>query len=108
MELPLVAGNRPKLFMDKTDNAYLVYCDAWSRGIFSLEGKLIIAAATADSKWTDWKIIHTEKGPFFNEMLGDVYRWKRQGVLSVMVQESPEEVHEPTALRIIDFSFGAH
>jgi hypothetical protein len=104
VELPQVAGNRPKLFMDQEDNAYLVYCDAWSREIFFLEGKLIIAAATADSRWTDWKIIHTEKGPFFNEMLGDAYRWKRQGVLSVMVQQSPEEVHEPTALRIIDFS----
>jgi hypothetical protein len=105
VELPQAAGNRPKLFMDQEDNAYLVYCDAWSRGIFSLECKLIIAAATADSGWKDWRIIHTENGPFFNEMLGDVYRWKRQGVLSVMVQESPEEVYEPTALRIIDFSW---
>jgi hypothetical protein len=90
--------------MDPADNAYLVYCDAWSREIFSLDGKLIIAAATADSRWTDWKIIHTEKGPFFNEMLGDVYRWKSQGVLSIMVQQSPKQAHEPTPLRIIDFS----
>lgn len=104
VELPQVAGNRPKLFMDQADNAYLVYCDAWSRGIFSLEGKLIIAAATADSRWTDWRIIHTENGPFFNEMLGDTYRWKHQGVLSIMVQQSPKQVQEPTALRIIDFS----
>ncbi len=103
IELPMVAGNRPKLFMDKEDNAYLVYSDAWSHGIFFPKGSLIIAAATADSRWKDWKIIHTEKGPYLNEMLGDVYRWKSKGVLSVMAQESPKEVHKPTALRVIDF-----
>jgi hypothetical protein len=104
MELPMVAGSRPKLFMDKQDNAYLIYCDAWRRGIFSRKGALTIAAATADSRWKDWRIVHIEQGPFLNEMLGDVYRWKSQGVLSVMVQQSPDTFHEPTPLRIIDFS----
>jgi len=104
VELPQTAGNRPKLFMDKADNAYLVYNDSWSRGISSLDGNLIIAAATASSRWKDWKIIHTEKGPFAGEMLGDPYRWKSEGVLSIMVQESPNKAHEPTALRILDFS----
>jgi len=103
-ELPQVAGSRPKLFMDEQGNAYLVYGDAWSRGIFERRGNLTIAAATAKSKWSDWKIIHTEEGPFVNEMLGDVYRWKSQGVLSVMVQESPERPHAPSALRVFDFS----
>ena len=64
-----------------------------------------VAAATARSKWTDWRPIHVEKEPFLNEMLGDRYRWKQEGVHSVMVQESPKEVHETTPLRILGFSF---
>jgi hypothetical protein len=103
-ELPMVVGSRPKLFLDEQDNAYLIYCDAWRRGIFARKGNLIIAAATADSKWKDWRVVHVEQGPFLSEMLGDVYRWKSQGVLSVMVQQSPDSFHEPTPLRILDFS----
>jgi hypothetical protein len=37
-------------------------------------------------------------------MLGDNYRWDKEGVLSVMVQQSPEKAHQPTPLRILDFS----
>jgi len=103
VELPMVAGNRPKVFMDEADNAYLVFNNAWGRGVFFPKGNLTIAAATAHSRWKDWTIIHTEKGPFLNEMVGDLYRWKKDGILSIMVQESPNEVHEPTPLRVLDF-----
>jgi hypothetical protein len=48
----------------------------------------------------------TIKGGFGQAINGDVYRWKSKGVLSVMVQESPKEAHEPTALRVIDFTLG--
>jgi hypothetical protein len=101
-EIPGVAGNRPKLFIDKTDNAYLIFRNA---DLFVQSGDLVIAAATASSKWTDWKVIHTEKGPFVNEMLGDLYRWKRDGILSIMVQDAPAKAHEVTPLRILDFTF---
>jgi hypothetical protein len=93
-ELPWKSGGRPKLFIDTKNNAYLIY---------GTESNLAIAGATAVSKWTDWIIIHVEKGPFINEMLGDPYRWKDQQILSIMVQESPKKPHEPTPLRIIDF-----
>ncbi len=63
------------------------------------------ADATAASKWTDWKVIHTEKGPFCNEMLGDKYRWKSEEVLSVMVQKAPVATGASTPLQIIDFTF---
>ena len=76
----------------------------WTR-LFFLAGDLVIATATANSTWTDWRTIHVEKGSFLNEMLGDRYRWKQEGMLSVMVQESPTEAHEATPLRILDFSF---
>jgi len=65
------------------------------------KGDSLIAAA--GSGWADWKIIHTEKRPFVNEMPGDVYRWKNDRILSVMVQEMPSTPHEPTLLRIPDF-----
>ena len=93
-ELPGVAGNRPKLFIDEANNTYLIFMRA---------GDLVIMNAQADGKWADWKVIHQEKGPFLNEMLGDFYRWKESGILSVMVQESPKQDHESTPLRIIDF-----
>ena len=107
-ELPWVAGNRPKIFIDKHDNAYLIYGSRrqsakLSDGHLHAAGDLVIAGATVASNWEDWKIIHHEKGPFVNEMLGDFYRWKKEGVLSVMVQESPERPHDATPLRILDF-----
>jgi len=91
--LPGVAGNRPKVFIDKADDAHL---------IFQKGGNLVIMGAAASKSWKNWKILHTEKGPFINEMLGDYYRWCESGILSVMVQEKPKN-HEPTSLRIIDF-----
>jgi hypothetical protein len=93
-ELPWVSGTRPKLFTDERSNTFLVY---------QQEGNLEIAAASAKSGYTDWRVIHTEPGPFVNEMLGDPYRWAREGILSVMVQTMPENPEDPTPLRILDF-----
>ncbi len=94
-ELPWVSGNRPKVFMDTEDNAFLIY---------AAHDDLVIAAATATSKWTDWAIVHVEKGPFVNEMLGDRYRWREEGILSIVVQESPTNPHDSTPLRVLDFT----
>ena len=108
-ELPPVAGNRPKVLMDKSDNAYIIFGTRrqpakLADGHLHSAGDLAIAAATAASEWKDWKVVHVEKGPFVNEMLGDNYRWAKDGVLSIMVQQSPEKTHQPTPLRILDFS----
>ena len=94
--LPGVAGSRPKTFLDRADNAYL---------IFEKSGKLIIMGATASTSWKDWRVLHTERGGFCNEMLGDFYRWQNSGVLSIMVQDKPVKKHQPTSLRILDFQF---
>lgn len=109
-ELPMVAGNRPKVFIDGNDNLFLVYgqpqpSSEMSKGIYFKTGDLVIAAATAASGWTDWQIIHTETGPFGNEMLGDFYRWRESGILSVMVQGAPAKSGESTPLSVLDFSF---
>jgi hypothetical protein len=107
-ELPWIAGDRPKIFADKNDNLYMIFSAQHSGSANNMkyaEGDLVIAATGVSSKWTNWQMIHVEKGPFVNEMLGDVYRWKNNGILSVMVQGMPSKVHESTPLLILDFTF---
>jgi len=108
-ELPMIAGNRPKIFIDKDDNAILIYgamqkSATLDHEIYSPQAVLTIAAASYATKWTDWHIIHEEEGSFLNEMLGDFYRWKSDGILSIMVQETPKEKGAPSPLRILDFT----
>ena len=54
----------------------------------------------------EFPLAHTEPGPFVNEMLGDRVRWTEEGVLSIMVQDTPVQPHEPTPLRVLDFTVG--
>lgn len=110
VELPGVAGNRPKLFLDRSDNAWLVFNrwrpdddDVDGRGVIRGKGDLVIMAGTAQAKWSDWQVIHTEQGPLVNEILGDSYRWQTEGVLSLLAQQSPRQPHDPTCLRVLDF-----
>lgn len=113
-ELPFVSGNvnsyvgsRPKLFIRSNGDAYVIY-QSWqsvslaSTNIYITSGDLTIQAATAANQWTDWQIVHTETGPFLNEMLGDRYRFE-DGVLSVMVQNTPSTIGGSSALRVLDF-----
>ncbi len=109
--LPGIVGTRPKVFVDEEDNLIVIngtprVQGTMDQGIYFTGGDLVIASASAESKWTDWKIIHVEKGPFGNEMLGDVPRFKKDGILSVMVQDVSEESRAPSPLRVIDFTFG--
>jgi hypothetical protein len=109
-ELPWVAGNRAKVFFDKQDNIYLIYGEKHEvSGSKKYYGplNLCIAAATAKAKYTDWKVVHREKGAFFNEMLMDPYRWEKDEMLSVMVQELPKKPWQSTSLRILDFALTA-
>ena len=76
---------------------------AMEDGVFFTAGDLVIAAATAASGWTDWSVVHVEKGPFLNDMLGDPRRWRRDGILSIIAQESPQEEHQSTRLRVLEF-----
>ncbi len=108
-QLPWVAGNRPKVFLDQDDNACVIYAVPsepadLADGHLHRRGDLVIVGANAASNWEDWKILHREVGPFVNEMLADPYRWKQESVLSIMVQESPSSAHESTPLRILDYA----
>jgi len=108
-ELPWVAGSRPKVFIDKSDNVFVIYSTRENylnndQKVKYDEGDLIIANATKNSGYSDWQIIHTEKGPFVNEMLADYYLWRRKGILSIVVQEMPKYKHQPTSLRVLDYT----
>ncbi|MBN1515126.1 BNR repeat-containing protein [Candidatus Sumerlaeota bacterium] len=110
-ELPGFAGSRPKLFIRDNGDAFLIYqsladeaaVSALDNSLYFRDGDLTIQAATEASGWSDWQVIHVESGPFLNEMLGDYYRFKNDGVLSVMVQNEPSYSGESTPLRILDF-----
>ncbi|SNR71219.1 BNR repeat-containing family member [Lutibacter agarilyticus] len=109
LQLPMAVGNRPKIFTDKNDNLILIYCGTTNTKIKGRSGNddgedLIIAVATAKNNWKDWHIAHSVKGPFMNDMLADIYRWKNEGVLSVMLQEEPSALRKPSALRVVDLS----
>lgn len=106
-ELPDYVGSRPKLFVRSNGDAFVIYQSRQSvnlndTGIYFLEGDLTIQAATAANQWNDWTIIHVESGDFMNEMLADPYRFE-DGVLSIMVQESPSTVGASTPVRVLDF-----
>jgi hypothetical protein len=96
-ELPLGggAGSRPQLAINEAGDAWLV---------FAFEGRLCLAAATAAKKWTDWEIVHRGDFDVVGEPRFDPTRWQVDGVLSVYVQEMPEEEKaNASALRVIEF-----
>lgn len=100
-------GQRPKLFIRSNGDAFVIY-QSWQNtsltgtGVYVHDGDLTIQAATAASHWTDWQIIHVEPGPFVGEALADPYRFE-DGVLSVMMQDSPSFNGQSTPLRVLDY-----
>ena len=108
-ELPEVAGNRPKLFIKQNGDAIIVYVASMNPlpdgavGKYT-SGDLVILAATAESHWTNWAYITSETGPFCNEVQGDYYRFKNEGILSVNVQGAQTNNDYLTPLRIIDYN----
>jgi hypothetical protein len=92
-------GSRPQLWFDKRDNAYLIFVG----DRFNPSPNLSIAAATAKHGWTDWKVIHTDPGPFSGQPQID--RYTSANVLSIYIQEAPKSgIGTATPLRVIDFS----
>lgn len=100
-------GSRPKLFIRSNGDAYAVY-QSWrsasltGTGIYILNGDLVIAAATEASQWTDWQTLHVESGPFLGEALADPYYFE-DGVLSVVMQNSPGTTGASTSLRVLNY-----
>ena len=110
-ELPDAVGSRPKLLIRDNGDAFAIYqsrqsVNLYDTGIYFLNGDLTIQAATAAAAWTDWQVIHVEPGDFLGEPLADPIRFA-DGVLSIMMQDSPSSVGQSTPLRVIDFQLNA-
>lgn len=108
--IPLPAGSRPRLFIDSHDNLILIYNrqlpdEPMQSGIYFTRGDLVIASASAAADWHDWHIVTEEKGPFINEMLADTTRWRSQKILSIIVQNTPKVIGNPSPLRVIDYQW---
>ena len=107
-EMNLNVGNRPKVFADKHDNLIMIYAGGAkgdTKNNNEDKSDLIIATATAKNEWKDWNVTHVLKGPFINDMLGDFYRWKSEGVLSIMVQNVPKRKSKKSTLKVVDLTF---
>ena len=94
-------GSRPQLWFDSADNAYAIAVG----DRFNESEYLSVLAASAKSKWTDWKEIHREKGPFTGQPQVD--RYAKANVLSVYVQEAPKAAGvTESPLRVMTFRAG--
>jgi hypothetical protein len=97
MELPFYSGSsgRTKLLFDQHDTAYVVMPDAR------------IVAATAESEWSDWKVVWAaDDVDNVSELIYDRQRLARDGVLSVAYQETSATPNAPSAYRVADFRLG--
>ncbi len=102
------AGNRPRLLADAHDNLWLACAanidpEKFQSDLYFLRGRLVIYRATAASNWTDWQIVGKDDGPYMNEMHVDPTRLKKEGVLSVVVQDSPSAERAPSPIKVLDF-----
>ncbi|MBA4147800.1 MAG: BNR-4 repeat-containing protein [Verrucomicrobia bacterium] len=91
-------GSRPQLWFDKNDNAYIVFVG----DRYNPSPNLSIAAASAKSKWNDWKVIHEQRGPFTGQPQVD--RYAGPNVFSIYIQEEPKNTEVGfSPLKVIDF-----
>jgi hypothetical protein len=90
-------GSRPQLWFDGDDNAYLIFCG----DRYHPAPDLSIWTASAKSVWSDWRLLHAEKGRFFGQPQVD--RHAPGNMLSVYVQEEPISGATHSPLRVINF-----
>jgi hypothetical protein len=91
-EIPFALGSsqRSQLLLDAYDNAYVVM--PYGR----------IAAASAESGWSDWAMLFEDDLNAFGEIVPDYDRIAVDGVLSFLYQESSSGT-TPSPLHVIDF-----
>lgn len=91
-------GSRPQLWFDSADNAFVIFVG----DRFHESPYLSIVAATAKTKWTDWKLVHRETGPFIGQPQID--RYGNPNRLSVYIQEAPKQFGDTASpLRVMTF-----
>jgi hypothetical protein len=102
--LPFV-GRKPQVVLDSAGNAIVVYTKGVDANYHGKDpgGKLTVAVASASSRWSDWSTVHTVERVSVGEPLLDHRRWSAEGVLSVYLQDKPEQPGHASALRVLDF-----
>ncbi|MCP4541025.1 MAG: Tat pathway signal sequence domain protein, partial [Chloroflexi bacterium] len=96
-EIPFLQGRvgRSKLVFDSFNTAYVVLPD------------LRIVAASADSQWTDWRLVFDAADvSIFGEVAIDRQRVKFDDVLSVLYREALDG-DNPAPVRLVDFQLGS-
>ena len=89
---PLDVGSRPKIAYDENGNVFAAFTSpgiarADSRNYLD-PGGLVIAGATAASNYSDWSILFHDTTLYEGEPLVDQQRLLRDGILSVMIQDT--------------------
>ncbi len=98
-------GRKPRLVVDNGGDALLVFNKGTNLEYHGQDsgGKLHVAAASAKSQWTDWRVVYTSDRDFVGEPRVDVLRWRVESGLSVYVQQKPDLPGKPSPLRLLDF-----
>ncbi|NGO73271.1 BNR repeat-containing protein [Streptomyces boncukensis] len=92
---PPNSTQRTRLAFDRYDNAYAVMP----------KGKIV--AASADSGWSDWRVLYDGAGlEAFGEVLIDELRLRDRSVLSVLYQQRSSGT-TPSPIRVADFALPA-
>ncbi|MGP4112167.1 BNR repeat-containing protein [Streptomyces sp. 4N509B] len=87
---PLRSSQRSQILLDASDNAYVVM--PYGR----------VAAASAASGWSDWRMLFDEDLGAFGEIVPDYDRVAVDGVLSFLYQETSTGT-TPSPIHVIDF-----
>ena len=102
-EIPIPAmANRPKLVADKQRNLYLLFVQKDHFDSKKEAAPLIVWKATAVKQWTDWQQVYVSDAPYFNEPQFDLFRWQKEGILSMMVQDAPDSTGAASAIKVLD------
>jgi len=92
-------GVRPRLVSDSEGNLVLV-----CRG--QEDGRLRVVSARRSSGWSDWTLEYATDTVFGNEPLVDLARWRKDGLLSIYLQDKAAEPGRPSALRVVTLGRG--
>lgn len=105
-------GSRPDVSSDTDGNLYAVYLSPGpgdGDGVtadYYTDGDLIIASATRAANFEDWQIVYTDERNFVGEPRLDNARLRKDGILSIYLQDNGDNVAAPTgsALRVLELT----
>jgi hypothetical protein len=98
-------GARPRIALDRHDNAYAVFIRETMRDRRFPPAQtptLVVCRATAASGWTDWSPWFEIDEPFMGDPAVDAVRLLEQGVLSIVAQIRGDEAGNPSPLKVIE------